>query len=186
MRIAITGAHGVGKSTLAGKLCAALDLSELPTPGRTLAGLGLPVNERATVPSQLVAWLLQYRLERERSAWVASRSLIDVWAYTALAAERAELDRIEEALVGELELATPLAIADAYDELIYVAPKIPLVADDVRPDDVDFQRMTDEVIRRALHDWRIPHVHVDVTDSIAIDLLISRFRAKAAGEFPVP
>ena len=185
MRIAITGAHGVGKSTLAAQLSMELGLSELPTPGRTLAAQGLPVNTAATVPSQVVAWLLQYRLEREHSRWVASRSLIDVWAYTALAADRGGLDKVEQALVHELALATPLAIAGTYDELVYVPPRIPLVADSVRADDVVFQRSTDEAIQRALDGWGTPHTRLDVTDSEAVDLLVSRLRAQAAGELPV-
>jgi nicotinamide riboside kinase len=184
MRIAITGAHGVGKSTLAGKLCDALEFAELPTPGRTLASKGLPVNEEATVPSQLVAWLMQYRFEREGTAWVSSRSLIDVWAYTALAAARSALDPVEEALVDELARATQLAVDGAYDELIYVAPRIPLVADDVRADDRNFQRSTDEAIRRALDDWQVPHTIVDVSDPAAINALTSRLREHATRELP--
>jgi hypothetical protein len=139
------------------------------------------VNEAATVPSQLVAWLMQYRFERESTTWVSSRSLIDVWAYTALAAARGSLDPVEEALVDELARATRLAVDGAYDELIYVAPGIPLVADDVRAADSNFQRSTDEAIRRALDDWRIPHVRLEVTDSKAVDTLISRLRAEAPG-----
>jgi nicotinamide riboside kinase len=181
MRIAITGAHGVGKSTLAARLTEALELPELPTPGRTLAARGLPVNEEATVASQLVAWLLQYRLERERAAWVASRSLIDVWAYTAQAAARRDLDPVEEALMQELAQATPLAIMGTYDELIYVPPRISLVADDVRPGDEAFQRSTDEAIRQALTAWGIQHATVDVADSEAVQALLARLREKAGG-----
>jgi nicotinamide riboside kinase len=181
MRIAITGAHGVGKSTLAAQLCHALALPELPTPGRTLASQGLPVNEAATVPSQLVAWLLQYRLERERSAWVASRSLIDVWAYTALAAGRTSLDPVEDALFRELTLVTPLAIGGIYDELIYVPPAVPLVADDVRVADSAFQRETDEAIMGALANWEVPHVTVDVRDRRATETLTTRLRKKKTG-----
>jgi hypothetical protein len=129
---------------------------------------------------------MQYRFERERSAWVASRSLIDVWAYTALAAERSSLVPVEEALVDELAQATRLAVDGAYDELIYLPPRIPLIADDVRADDMNFQRSTDDAIRTALDGWRTPHTRLDVTDSSAVDTLISRLRMEAAGELPVP
>ncbi len=73
MRIAIIGAHGVGKSTLADELSAVLSLPVLATPGRTLAKRGLPVNEDATIASQTVAWLLQYHFEREQSSRHGSR-----------------------------------------------------------------------------------------------------------------
>jgi nicotinamide riboside kinase len=180
VRIAITGAHGVGKSTLAARLGDTLGLSELPTPGRTLAAQGLPINDAATVTSQVVAWLLQYRLERERNAWVASRSLIDVWVYTTQAATSHELDPIERALVTELAGATPLAIKDAYDELIYVPPRITLVADDARSADKDFQDSIDAGIREALADWRIDHVELDVRDEQAVDALVERLRRTSA------
>ncbi len=182
MRIAITGAHGVGKSTLARQLCDALALPELPTPGRTLAERGLPVNESATVASQLVAWFLQYRFERERTAWIASRSLIDVWAYTVLAAARADADLVERALIDELARATPIAIEGAYDWLLYVPPTIPLVADSVRDDDVNFQRATDDAICRALAEWNVPHVDVDVRDTEAVKRLIDLLAVESAAE----
>ena len=172
MRIAITGAHGVGKSTLAAQLTEVLGLPELPTPGRTLAARGLPVNEEATVVSQLVAWLLQYRLERESAAWVASRTLIDVWAYTVQAAARRDLNPVEEALMQELAQATPLAIMGTYDELIYVPPRISLIADDVRPSDEVFQRTTDEAIHDALATWNVTHVTLDVRDQTAVQALL--------------
>jgi nicotinamide riboside kinase len=178
MRIAITGAHGVGKSTLAARLTEALGLCELPTPGRTLAGRGLPVNEAATVTSQIVAWLLQYRLERESAAWVASRSLIDVWAYTVQAASRYKLDSVEAALMEELERATSLAIRGAYDELIYIPPRIPLVADEIRRGDPSFQRTTDEAIRHALTNWSVQHTSVDVADPKAVEMLVARLRER--------
>ena len=180
MRIAITGAHGVGKSTLAARLSDALELPELPTPGRTMAAQGLPINEAATVPSQLVAWLLQYRLERELSAWVASRSLIDVWAYTVEASDRQDLDSVERALMTELALATPLAVAETYDELIYVPPRIRLVADDARSADETFQRTIDAGIRKALADWQVPHIELDVRDSRAVHALFACLHSKAS------
>lgn len=163
MRVALTGAHGVGKSTLADELAAVLVLPVLSTPGRTLAGRGLPVNEEATVTSQILAWLLQYRFEREQTSWVAPRSLIDVWAYALLAATRHEPTPLEHALLEELERSTPIAVTERYDHIIYVPPRIALLADGVRPGGKEFQRSTDEAIVSALARWKIPHTVLDVT-----------------------
>jgi nicotinamide riboside kinase len=178
MRIALTGAHGVGKSTLADELAELLDVPVLPTPGRTLAARGLPVNEEATVTSQTLAWLLQYRFEREQHRWVAPRTLIDVWAYTVQAAARQQLTTVEGGLLEELRHATPLAIAERYDQLIYIPPRIALEADGVRPTDEEFQRSTDDAIVNALADWRIPHTVLDVTDRAAVDVEIERLAGK--------
>lgn len=179
MRVAITGAHGVGKSTLAAELAEILGLPVLATPGRTLAGRELPVNEQATVASQVIAWLIQYRLEREQAAWVAPRSLIDVWAYTALAAGRRQEGAVDTALFEELGRAMPYALRGAYEELIYIPPLIALQADDVRPAGEAFQRATDEAILEALDRWEVPHTSVDVRDRPAVTALIERLATQA-------
>jgi predicted ATPase len=179
MRVAITGAHGVGKSTLAAELGEALGVPVLATPGRTLAGRELPVNEQATVASQMIAWLIQYRLEREQAAWVAPRSLIDVWAYTALAAGRRQSGAIDAALFEELGRAMPHALCGAYEELIYIPPLIALEADDVRPTGEAFQRATDEAILEALAHWEVPHTSVDVRDRPVVTALIERLVTQA-------
>jgi nicotinamide riboside kinase len=179
MRVAITGAHGVGKSTLAAELSGILGMPVLTTPGRTLASRGLPVNDEATVTSQTLAWLLQYRFEREQPDWIAPRSLIDVWAYTAQAAVRHEPTTLESALLEELERVTPIAVAKRYDELIYIPPRIALQADGVRPTEAGFQRSTDEAISAALAEWRIPHTVLDVTDRRAAEAVLDRLAAKA-------
>jgi hypothetical protein len=172
MRVAITGAHGVGKSTLAGRISHALDTPELPTPGRTLASEGLPINEEATVSSQAIAWLMQFRFERESPAWVSSRSLIDVWAYAALAGGRGVSGTVERALLRELEGATRIALGAAYDTLIYVPPMIALVSDGVRVSTSSFQAAVDTLIREALVGWGVAHERIDVTDARAVDGLI--------------
>ncbi len=180
MRVALTGAHGVGKSTLADELAAALAVPVLPTPGRTLAAKGLAINESATVTSQTLAWLLQFRFERECEEWVAPRTLIDVWAYTLQAADRIEPTEIERPLLEELRYATPLAIAERYDELIYLPPRIALQDDGVRPTDAIFQIATDEAIAKALSEWKIAHTILDVTDRDAVDRVLARLTARAA------
>jgi hypothetical protein len=179
MRVAITGAHGVGKSTLAAAISHELEVPELPTPGRTLAGLGLPVNQRASVASQAVAWLMQYRFERELSAWVSSRSLLDVWAYTVLAGERGVSGPIEAALLSELERSTQAAIVGAYDVLVYVPPAIPLIADDIRDVDKVFQSAVDARISKSIARWEVAHDTVDVSNPGAVAILLERLVALA-------
>jgi nicotinamide riboside kinase len=180
MRVALTGAHGVGKSILAEELSGVLEVPVLSTPGRTLAARGLPVNEQATVTSQTLAWLLQFRFERELDRWVAPRTLIDVWAYTLQAAARQEMSALEDGLLDELYRATPLAVAGRYDELIYIPPRIALQGDGVRPTDEEFQRHTDEAILTALVDWRIAHTVLDVTDRGTVEAELERLTARAA------
>jgi hypothetical protein len=56
---------------------------------------------------------------------------------------------VETALLEELERSTPLAVAERYDHLIYIPPRMALQADDVRPSGEAFQRSTDEAIVSA-------------------------------------
>jgi nicotinamide riboside kinase len=163
MKIAITGAHGTGKTTLAHRIANRFGLAELPTPGRTMAQQSLPVNLDATVTSQALAWFIQAELEAATTDWVANRSLLDVWAYAAVAAERAAPTDIETALLDQMEATTRAMWPGRYDAVFYTPPRIPLVADDVRSADPGFQAAVDGRIRRALSDWRLAHITVDVT-----------------------
>jgi nicotinamide riboside kinase len=181
MRLAITGAHGTGKTTLGRHLAERFDLVELPTPGRTMASRGLPVNERATVTSQTVAWLIQLRLEATTKAWIANRTLLDIWAYAALSAERSPPAGLECELLAEMESVVRAVWPDRYDIVFYTPPRIPLVADAVRSADPVFQTAADEKIRKALETWGLEHVVIDVTsrsDLSAAETLVGTFSRK--------
>lgn len=163
LKIAICGAHGTGKSTLADFLAGELGGHVLPTPGRLMAAQALPLNQEATVASQALAWLIQLRLETTTAPWISMRSLLDVWAYAMLAAERHHGSAVERALSDELTAVTRALMPGRYDLLLYLPPRIPLVADDVRSADQSFQTAVDRKMKAALTDWRIPHVELDVS-----------------------
>jgi hypothetical protein len=63
---------------------------------------------------------------------------------------------LEHALLEELERITPIAVTERYDHIIYIPPRIALLADGVRPGGEEFQRSTDEAIVSALARWKIP------------------------------
>lgn len=134
----------------------------LRTPGRWMASRGLPINQDATVASQVLAWLLQHTFEAESEHWVAPRSLVDVWAYAALAAQR-DPTPLAEATLDALTSVTETAVTDRYSALLYVPPRVTLVPDSVRPADANFRDAIDGLIQDRLETWQLPHLVLDVT-----------------------
>lgn len=185
MRIAFTGAHGTGKSTIVEPLARELDLVELSTPGRWLKQQGIGVNTEASVSSQAIGWFLQYGYEHSSRDWISSRCMLDVLAYAAVPAEGKELSVVDHHLLEQMTSATRShLLSGAYDVLFYLPPRIPLVADDVRIDDQEFQSATDQFIYRKLTEWGVSFVEIDVTDASAgarIQEIVGRVRLSQLG-----
>ena len=178
MRIAFTGAHGTGKSTLVEPIARALELPELGTPGRWLKSHGIQVNKDAGVDTQAIGWFVQYRYEHEHESWISSRSMLDVLAYAAVPATERTLGEYERHLLEQMTLATrDHLLSGCYDLLIYTPPRIPLVADEVRIADQQFQTATDAFIAARLEEWSVPHHAIDVTDAGIADRIVELARA---------
>lgn len=168
MRIAFTGAHGTGKSTIVEPLARELDLVELPTPGRWLKQQGIGVNTEASVSSQAIGWFLQYGYEHSSGAWISSRCMLDVLAYAAVPTESQELSLVDWHLLDQMTSATRShLLSGTYDALFYLPPRIPLVADGVRIADQAFQSDTDRFIHDKLLEWNVSFEEIDVTDASA-------------------
>ena len=169
MRIAFTGTHGTGKSTIVGPLAGELDLVELPTPGRWLKQQGIGVNTETSVSSQAIGWFLQYGYEHSSGDWISSRCMLDVLAYAAVPAEARELSLVDRHLLDQMTSATRShLLSGTYDALFYLPPRIPLIADDVRIADRNFQSNTDRFIHDKLLRWKVPFEEIDVTDAGAV------------------
>ena len=183
--IALAGAHGTGKTTLAKAFSGRFELVELPTPGRLMAAQGLPVNQSATVVSQCLAWFLQVSLEEETRRWVSMRSLVDIWAYCALASERAPLTALEAELFAQLTGATRALVQGRYDVLFYLPPRIPLVPDEVRSRTIQCSKLrstsrSDDYIDA----WNLDYVEIDVSRRDAVEMATQHVARAAAARRP--
>ncbi|OGI65823.1 hypothetical protein A3A95_01305 [Candidatus Nomurabacteria bacterium RIFCSPLOWO2_01_FULL_39_18] len=155
MKIAIIGAQGVGKTTLAKQINEYYpDLKILPEAARLAKEAGYNIDHTATTETEL--WLIakQIELERRDSKWVADRSCIDLLAY------------IEHLFPGEPSL-TKLAIKalaprfNKYDLVLYLPSGQFAIDDDgLRSTDTKFQQAIDWRIRDVLEKHKIPFVEI--------------------------
>jgi hypothetical protein len=116
-------------------------------------------------------------LESTDSAWIATRTLVDVWAYGVLAAARSTRSEIEAALLKQLTATTERLLLGRYDALFYLPPRIPLKADDARVADEEFQAQTDATIRSGLELWNVSFVEIDVTSPDAEERVLTQVGA---------
>ena len=155
MKIAIVGAQGVGKTTLAKQInkdCP--DFEILPEAARLAQEIGYKLDHTATTETEL--WLIakQIELESAESDWVADRSSIDLLAYIHHLFSD-ELDLIEFAN------KTLSPRFSNYDLVLYLPSGQFAIEDDgVRTTDIKFQQEVDKRIRDILAKHKIPFVEV--------------------------
>ncbi len=143
MRIALTGAHGVGKTTLARALSERLDLPLITDRARKAAALTGVTHAAELRRDKAKATLFQYatlvqQLAEEaqnKSGFVSDRSALDLLAYW-FAYE-----------LGDDQSYMDLCMAAKYDLLVYVPIEFELTVDGFRDPDPNFQRWVDYLTR---------------------------------------
>jgi len=163
MRIAITGSHGVGKSTLANDLLNYLskednlssDFKLLEEAPRQAFELGFPINEDNSPETQL--WIFAKQLEMELVAkdnYIADKCFIDLLAYAIYVFKE------KQDLINILKDIFRRAVSK-YDLVIYLpAGEFPIEDDGVRSTDQKFQEGVDKLILEILNDSEINHVKI--------------------------
>lgn len=151
MRIALCGAHGVGKTTLAQKLSEHFDLPVLEDIVVTAHHLGFVINEGTPLETQL--WLTGKQLEQEKinARFVADKCIFDYYVY----ADALDMDAALVEVVKKAALNT-----HNYDYVFYIAPEFPIVDDGLRSLNVDFQSGVDKVYLSFLQNHNIPYVQL--------------------------
>ena len=155
MKIAIIGAQGVGKTTLAQQINKDYpDLKILPEAARLAKEIGYDLDQVATTETEL--WLIKKQIELENieSKWVADRSCIDLLAYIH------HLFSEESALI-EFATETLVPRFSVYDLVLYLPSGQFAIEDDgVRITDMEFQQAVDRQIRFILEKHKVPFIEI--------------------------
>ncbi len=155
MKIAIIGAQGVGKTTLARQINTDYpNFKILPEAARLAVEAGHKLDHTATVETE--HWLInkQIELESEEEKWVADRCSIDLLAYIEY------LFSEEHALI-EFATKTLVPRFSNYDLVLYLpSGEFDIEDDGVRTTDVKFQENIDSTIRNILDKHKIPFIKI--------------------------
>jgi nicotinamide riboside kinase len=155
MKIAITGAQGVGKTTLAQQINKDYPgFKILPEAARLAKEAGYDLDHTATTETEL--WLIakQIELESGEGKWLADRCGIDLLAYIHHLFS-------EEKSLTELATNTLVPRFNHYDLVLYLPSGEFAIEDDgVRTTDVGFQQAIDQRIRDVLENNKIPFIKI--------------------------
>lgn len=158
MRVGITGAHGVGKTTLAGKLARELNIPLIKEQARAVASLlGLENCEQLTKDKAMAAkfqiFILyqQIRRENELKSFVSDGTFLDFLAYWTYYG----LDEYDS-FSGTIYRKECLSRLPGYDFIVYVSPEIPLKPDGFRLFSRESRNDLDRIIRLLLEKVNLP------------------------------
>lgn len=150
-RIILTGASGVGKTTLAEPLSKQLGLPVIPELGRDICRqmgyerIGEIPDQEAFKNSVLDA---QIQAEDKLQSFISDRSAIDCWVLW-------QRWNICQAMSYDTEAYCDKARkqSEKYTHIIYVPPMFPPQDDGFRWTDADYQKQIDRITRMTLHEW---------------------------------
>jgi predicted ATPase len=153
-RIVITGASGVGKTSLADALTARLKLPLIPEVARSLCH-HMGYRNPTEIPDQQVfrqaVLREQIREESDQLQFISDRSTIDCWVLW-------QRWQICSAMTFDTEKYYDTSRAHAeshYTHIIYVPPMFPGTDDNFRWTEPDYVKQIDRMVRLTLHDWSL-------------------------------
>ncbi len=152
-RIILTGASGVGKTSVAEALAPLLALPVIPELARDIcAALGYrrigEIPDQEGFKRQVLA--AQIAEEEKLSSFISDRSTIDCWVLW-------QRWNICSAMTYDTESYYEEAREQArkYTHIIYIPPMFGPVEDDFRWTDADYQKQIDRLVRMTLYDWSL-------------------------------
>lgn len=166
MKIAFTGAHGVGKTTLINELKKRLgDEIKLEVTKEVPRIICEIVNDpeyfrrtNNTLPKQLAILLGQIVLEyntKKSSLLICDRTIFDHWAYTTYLFK----DEIDNSLSSSIEYFL-IQHMKSYDLIFYLPIEFKVEDDGTRESDESFQANIDSIILKNLNDNKLDFIKI--------------------------
>lgn len=156
MRISISGAQGVGKTTLmkvleSGEFFKTHNLEPILEIVRSIKKDGFKINGNADHASQLLILENHYKNIIQYSRFITDRSAIDAYVY-ALWGFMKEKFTIEEHLIHKkiFEICLPY-----YTHVFYIPIEFPLVNDNFRDTNITFQKEIDKMFNTVFKLYHI-------------------------------
>ena len=152
-RVIVTGASGVGKTTLVEMLAPLLSLSVIPELARQICQ-ELGYERIGNIPDQEgFKWkVLEGQIDQENrlGSFISDRSAVDSWVLW-------QRWNISQAMSYDTERYYEAAFRQAqkYTHIIYVPPMFEPVDDGFRWTDKDYQKQIDRLIRMTIFEWKL-------------------------------
>lgn len=173
-RVVITGASGVGKTTLVEGLAPLLSVPVIPELARQMcqeAGY----DKIGSIPDQegFKRQVLDRQIEEENRLenFISDRSTIDVWVLWQRWNQNTAMTYDTEALYEKARIQSTL-----YTHVIYIPPMFPPVDDGFRWVEPDYQKQIDRLVRMTLYEWDLWDKTLTISDK-ANDLRVKEVLA---------
>lgn len=166
-KIAITGTHGVGKTTLANSLTNSFENLKVilnSKIARTLIKNGYPLGREATTESYIQYVIAQLRAEQtaeECDLFISDRTLLDPLAYALVNREYVG-SSVSSSTIEMLKMIWLLELKQ-YDLYVFVPIEFSMQADGIRPEGEDYRKRVEMQIYSLLNEYKVNYITVTGT-----------------------
>ena len=172
MKIAFTGSHGVGKTTLMTIIAEKYPEYEVQLESLTRKTVNDPTKLNLTTPEESEKLIseayMKYFLEHKDKKFIANRHMIDVLAYSMYLSKK-NGNISEEVIFGIEEKIEEIKKLKMFDLVLYVPIEFELPKEEIGSkfregqEDKNYQRDVDAIIKFLLWGYNIPYVTISGT-----------------------
>lgn len=156
-KVAIVGAHGVGKTTLLND--ERIEYPKIMETARKVVSKYIGINKsKYEIEKEII--LEQTKEEEKKEKFLADRSFLDIFAYSIYFFTKGEMTQEE---LNEISNMVLPKIEGNYDAFIYIPIMFELVEDGVRMDK-ESQQVVDDIIHSLLEGVNVPVITLNVKD----------------------